>query len=59
MRFVWFAIEAYNRVFLKCSFEKLINKQMSSISRKVGEVGGTKKDQITVSLSLEISNLDI
>lgn len=59
MRFVWFAIEAYNRVFLKYFFEKLINKQMSSISRKVGEVGGTKKDQITVSLSLEVSNLDI
>lgn len=59
MRFVWFAIEAYNRVFLKCSFEKLINNQWAVSPGKVGEVGGTKKDQIMVNLSLEISNLDI
>lgn len=59
MRLVLFAIEVYNNVFLKCSLEKLINKQMSNFSRKVGGVGETKKDQITDSLSLEVSNFDI
>lgn len=33
--------------------------QMSNFSRKLWGVGGTKKDEITVSLSLKVSNFDI
>lgn len=58
MRLVLFAVEACNHVYLEYSLEKLINRQMSNISRK-GRVWGTKKDQITVSCLLEVSNFDM
>lgn len=58
MRLVLFAVEACNHMYLECSLEKLINRQVSIISRK-GRVWGTKKDQVTVSCLLEVSNFDM